>query len=516
MSTSSLFSDYFNRSKKTDYASSEYQCTGVISEDKNKVVFGDKDIELRNSNDELIVKFDLSDIISENISEYAINSIVINPGEAVLLKGLELGKSYEELYFQIPEKLIAYDNWQNYINVEFDITYINNLIKKSLNIRSIDPSMNPYNIVDRVNSILKSLEIPNITFSIEKENNVYFFKFLSALDGYEFKISFLKLYPVWQENEYPLSPFMDSSHFETQLYSSNIDNDVYKNIKLSEDNISIPENLSNYKTAYYNSGYYGKKDMDSSIYYKDFTENENLDTSILGNTLDDSIYDSSSDAVDIYLNHFKDPSFIDGSVLYNSDASAYTYYYPLDCCINHYVAPYKYPNGAARVWMISTEFPDISAGIPIISLKMNHVSDIISVFSDNGNNTYKKNIIGVKASNRDLRENTGRILEYPLIEDISLNNITPSDISSFSLVRNVNFIEDVSSDTILSYPEYYLGMYGYLSLITEYGLWENMGDEYSVFTKEDNKTDNVKNLSNSIFVYNSNVFPVKLNYFIAD
>ena len=519
MSTSSLFTDYFNKSEKTDYASSEYQCSGVISENKNEVVFGNEDIELRNSNGDTVVSFDLSKIDETEISEYAINSVIVNPGEAILLKGLEYGKSYEDAYFEIPSILTAYQGWESYVNVEFDVTWFSSLVRKSVNIRTLDPSIGTTDIVSRVNDAISAVGIPNITFSLETADTGSYFRFLSSLSGYEFKITFFRIYPVWQESEYPLSPFKDSLNFDSQTYSDNLGEPLSDKLKASEDDVSLPENALSYKTAAYNAGYYGKPDKDDgSVFYRDFSSPDVSSSTGVRYSSDDSIDDTSSDLVDEYLNHFKDETFSSGMSIYNDASSSYTYCYFIDCCTNAFVSPLKYANGAARVWMVTTEYPDVSSDVSVLSMKMNHVSDTISVFSETpeGSGTYRRNILGVRASNTGMDECTTDASFYPLDESIGLSDITPSDVSASALVRPVTVVKDASASALPAYPEYYIGMHEYLSLVTQYGLWENFGDEYSVFTQEDDENTNERNLSPSIFVYNTNVFPVKVNYFLAD
>ena len=62
----------------------------------------------------------------------------------------------------------------------------------------------------------------------------------------------------------------------------------------------------------------------------------------------------------------------------------------------------------------------------------------------------------------------------------------------------------------------HVGLYGYLDHVQMSGKWNKVEQVYGLITEADDTENScIKNLANSILLFNPNEFPVKVNYFVA-
>ena len=542
MSTTPLFGQYYNNSAQSTYQNSNYKCSMQTSENENMVVFGNKTLELRDSNDNLISSVNLENINVSGISEWASNSVVVNPGESILLPGLEYGKSYETICFRIPDNIIQYNGFENYLNAEFDIFFSTNFKLRSYHIRISLDNNNISDICSRINQVISGASIsPTINVSLKTLSISHYIVFSSTLEGYEFNIKNFIVYPVWQTSEFPDSPFLTCYDFEDASSSILLSSGIKDSITWAENNTK-GESTYTILTGNSATGYYGHEnpvDKDASIYYQtsDSSVNSSIiepadssDSSVLGITPDSTPDSSSLDEIDNYFNHFKDTSLLDSSVssllAVYGDKCTYGYRITDDDALR--INPYRYPNGAGQIWMIIPDYPsDISTDNAYI--KINHVSSQIPLFYDSGNVgsstgeiLYKRQDVKVIATEKDEIEKYNiDSLKLPVftLSDTS-TDITPEVLESISRIwqssYTVNYDSSISDNDTNETEIYKIGMYKYLQEIDSAGLWTNVSQEYSLITAKDDPNSNSKNLANSIFIYNPQVYPVKVIYFTAD
>ena len=538
MSTTPLFGQYYNNSSQSTYQSSNYKCSLQTSEDENMVVFGNKTLELRDSNENLISSINLGNINVSGISEWASNSVIINPGESILLPGLEYGKSYETIYFRIPDNIIQYNGFENYLNAEFDIFFSSNFKLRSYHIQISLDKNNITDICSRINQVISGASIsPTINVSLKTVSISHYIVFSSTLEGYEFDIKNFNIYPVWQTSEFSDSPFLTCYNFEDASSSFLLSSGIKDSITWAENNIK-GESTYTIITGNNATGFYGHSDYadkDASIYYQ--TIDSSSDSSILqliyssDSSISEIIPDSSLlDEIDNYFNHFQNASLLDASInlLLNEYGSKCTYGYGISDDESLKVNPFKYPNGAGQIWMIIPEFPsDITSDNAYI--KINHVSSQIPLFYDSGkidSSTgeilYKKQDVNVIATEKDeIEKYNVNSLKLPVftLSDTS-TDITPQVLENISRIWKSSYtvIYDPSvADSSINETEIYkIGMYKYLQEIDSAGLWTSISQEYSLITAKDDPNTNSKNLANSIFIYNPQVYPVKVIYFTAD
>ena len=63
-------------------------------------------------------------------------------------------------------------------------------------------------------------------------------------------------------------------------------------------------------------------------------------------------------------------------------------------------------------------------------------------------------------------------------------------------------------------PTRVIGMYGYISEVDKRQDWINVGQVFTLISNTDAENDHCKNLCNSIFIYNPNPFPIKINILV--
>ena len=538
MSTTPLFGQYYNNSAQSTYQDSNYRCSMQTYEDENMVVFGNKTLELRDSNDNLISSVNLGNINVSGISEWASNSVVVNPSESILLPGLEYGKSYETICFRIPDNIILYNGFENYLNAEFDIFFSTNFKLRSYHIRISLDNSNISDICSRINQVISGASIsPTINVSLKTLSISHYIVFSSTLEGYEFNIKNFTIYPVWQTSEFPDSPFLTCYDFEDASRSALLSSGIKDSITWAENNIQ-GETTYTILTGNVATGYYGHEnlvDKDASIYYQ--TSDSSMDSSTIqpvdssDSSVSEIILDSSSlDEIDNYFNHFKDASLLDSSLssLLDIYGDKCTYGYGITDDDALRINPYRYPNGAGQIWMIIPDYPsDISTDSAYI--KINHVSSQLPLFYDSGTidsstgeTLFKKQTVNVIATEKDEMEKYNiSSLKLPVftLSDTS-TDITPEVLENISRIwqssYTVNYDSSVSDSSTNETEIYKIGMYKYLQEIDSAGLWTNVSQEYSLITAKDDPNSNSKNLANSVFIYNPQVYPVKVIYFTAD
>jgi hypothetical protein len=64
------------------------------------------------------------------------------------------------------------------------------------------------------------------------------------------------------------------------------------------------------------------------------------------------------------------------------------------------------------------------------------------------------------------------------------------------------------------HQEYICGLYGYMGYLNENDLWTRVGEAYMVIGAKDNYQSKVKNLLNSVLIYNPNDIPIRIKFMV--
>lgn len=286
------------------------------------------------------------------------------------------------------------------------------------------------------------------------------------------------------------------------------------------DNEDWPEDDRSAKHFYYGGTYSHQSDVDEP----DASDND----SFYDEASSDDFYapDDSSDVVsDEWIDDRTEEIITqDGTVIYIVKETEYLV--ESDKCLD--VHAFKYVNGAARVWFIVPEFPTEIEDTNFTSLKLNHVKDRIVdyvpevVKSDDececdccGEKEflYKRRYVDVYA----LEKNEAERHSLYKFKDIMTEEYKITDTENGTITPVVHHFHHHHDRPCMELGVHnpHIGMYRYLENVEVNGEWTNFGQFYGIVTNADSPEDNVRNLANSVFIYNNNDFPIKINYFVG-
>lgn len=517
MSSKNIFGQYYNNlgNNKT-YTNVDYKCASG-SDGESTLVFKDGEAQLIDNHGNVIGKIDLSKIASGPMTSWTSGSIILNPGEVKLIEGLEYGKLLKSVYFEVPPVYVTTleDIWKYLVNVKFTI-----LLNVGLDLREYDVSTtvsieDKTSIEDRVQTLVNEIGAEdNIKVSIQEIEDEFgtqkvYLVFESLVYGYDFIITDLKFFnnriikkeadeyiedntPIGNRGE--IEEAEDNIIFgdETSFEDANAFVDENGEVIANGNDVGHYDNnddLANENSA---DHYYVGPDTEM---YEGQTENQDQGDQ------EDSQDDNTSDGEII-----PDDDYI--TIMSSSE-------FPVIRDKSLEIDAFKYPNGAARAWLIVPEWPE-SVDNNYVSLKLNHVMDhvvIPEIVEDIDCRGYYEMIdIDVYASERsEVERHNLKQFKYWMGE-----NFTYMDSKNGSIIE-VNHKKDFCTcpDLNLEIHNPHIGMYRYLDYVSMNNLWTNVGDFYGLVTNADTEDIDEKNLANSVFLYNRNEFPVKVSYFIC-
>jgi hypothetical protein len=85
------------------------------------------------------------------------------------------------------------------------------------------------------------------------------------------------------------------------------------------------------------------------------------------------------------------------------------------------------------------------------------------------------------------------------------------DRSNYEFLEHVPFKKEVEWK---KREEQAVGLYGFMAWLNENDLWTKVGDAYIVIGKKDDYQSKLKNLQNSVLVYNPNNYPIRIKYMV--
>lgn len=518
MSSNNLFGQYYNNlGNHKAYTNVDYKCVSGSS-GESTLVFNGSEAQLLDNQGNILGRIDLSKIAAGPMLSWTSGSIILNPGEVKLIEGLEYGKLLKHVYFEIPPVYITTlgDAWKYLVNVKFTI-----LLNVDLDLREYDVSTttsieDKASIVDRVQTLINEIGAEdNIKISIQEAEDEFgtqrsYLVFESLVHGYDFIITDFK--------------FFNNRIVKMEVDALKEDDTIggLKEIVEAEDNIVFGD-----ETSFEDSKAFLDEDGNLIAGGTDVGHYDNNDDPANENSADHYYVGPSDDDFDEDKpKEDQEPEHEDGGSYDGSDGApededdGYTtvmrsseFLVARDKDLE--IDAFKYPNGAARAWLIVPEWP-ISVESGFLSLKLNHVADKIVIPEPaegiDCRGYYGLTSVDVFASERsEVERHNLKQFKYWLEE-----NFTYMDSKNGSVIE-VNHEKDFCKcpDLNLEIHNPHIGMYRYLDYVSMNNLWVNVGDFYGLVTNADTDDIDEKNLANSVFLYNRNEFPVKVSYFIC-
>lgn len=509
-----LFKTYFETS------GIKYQGTPLVCE-SGANAGKDLSFDINNSegqitdNRDIISSIDLSDV-HYPLSEYATQSKVLQPYTSYLLCGNVNGLSYAAQFFRVCQEVECAKEWQSFVNVQFNLSHICNFKQTTTRFETYRDLGDTSDVIDIIQGLFEKQRLP-IQIDIEKRENHEFIVFRSLLVGYEFVVSDLRLIPIYQDEDFPDSPFVSDE------------------VKFS-----------------------GEGDEDIS----DFFPDNEVDCEVINKIINSIINKVPLD--EDFIEEWKELIFFMSG--YSPDIHKLYEMFPWR------INSQKYPNGAMGGLVLKAEYPkNIDSSIQ--ALRLNHIKDCIDVYNPV---TMTEDASLVKDCKDDMFDDWhtptvhDRVLFQRFKYNVRASYINPEEndcrdwmdggvyvhkevsdkVEDDGWVSGTRALDikhrrydSCSKDYVTNKPDSYseedwcgispigigddlywadghvdtqdfIGMYGYLNHINQTHDWIRVGTFYSILGQRDSEDSNIKTLVPSAFIFNPNEFPVKITYMI--
>lgn len=395
-----LFYQLYSRSN--DVTNSGYVCSTAIDENDTSFDISDSEGQITDSNGDILSSIDLSGIHVDGLTQYNTETKILQPNCAYLLQGPEHGETYKAQFFLISKQLSCVAGYEDYCNLQFDITYVLNNQTHAVHVDNFKIRKTYGSFVDLTQIQLGYLKVP-VTISIRKfedelsyNNELHYICFQSTQQGYEFLVRNVILTPIKTTDEtYDgiAGEFCDSPFGNLDITANDILDalDKIKPVKKDEDepedytiNCDIFRELLNIGYDLNMDFEEFSRELDILIkYFKDlFDEDGNcIDEELLNEYKEQfkSIYNKYFSVIlRLYNIHdiIKILEMLRQLVLRKKE-----YLGPYFCLedLNRQILSVKYPNGAMRGIVLIPDWPPMDEYTDQRVLLVNHVADKIEI-----------------------------------------------------------------------------------------------------------------------------------------
>lgn len=596
-------------SRNNNVADSGYKCSSSINEDDTSFDISGSQGQITDSNGNILASIDMSTIHAAGITQYNVETKILQPHSAYLLQGNEYGETYKSQFFLINEVISTIEDYESYCNIGFDILYKQNNRNCNVHVES-SPVRETYgSFVNLVQNQLIKLKVP-ISISIKtyddvdtSESQIDYINFQSTEEGYDFIVRNVKIIPISrndENNKGDVGEFEDSPFIEHEITKDLIIDllEKYKPRLVGEDDTSD----TNYKIecdiyrGFLKLSDIILDDFNTFVYDIDVIKKFFLPCFEKGGTLiftkkfNDIIIKKYPEIYKKYfVEHFSNYNIYD-IVEILDEIKTYIFKMknalgPSNCYedLNKRIGCVKYPNGSMRGIVLIPNWPE-NDDYDVSVLWVNHVADQVEICvpvslpilnsyfggqirSQKKVTLFEKVLATVQINALIPEEKRQYIEDY--------NNLPLSDISSndgftnsfdnlyvpaYDENQNINtdfyrfpvsqernqtegepiryhdpdmYIDaNVNSedndmwennpnktnikfvDSHEGMKENVIGLYKYMEYLSNNDLWLRVGDGYMLIGKDDDKQSPIKNLLQSLLVYNPNGIPVKVKYII--
>lgn len=591
MSTKNKNLFYQLYSTPNDITNSGFSCSSAIDEnDTSFDISGDKAV-ITDSNGNKLAEIDLKPIHSEGLTEYKSETKVLAPYSSYMIQGSEYGETYGTYFFKIPQQITKFDNYNSYINAEFDIKYIYNFEVYNIHISTYHYRKCPCDFICLIQQMLDKIQC-HVSVSIHCENGSEYIVFQGQSEGYFFEVRNLALFPIKPTDSN--CDGTDGNYYDSPFIGANIDTDFIQDMLVEYQPRTWEE--INYEKDY------GQKQNDKDVYSIDCgVYKEMLKIASIVNT-DFSKFCDMIDALKLFSVCFDErgniidhDKFEELAARYewvydiffdkSSELSKYSIFDLLEMFdgIRLYVfenqvpkcffieaddelsVPYiKYPYGAMRGLVVVPDFPSsdefessviylnhvpshINMPMPFdpkqleehigkfdySSLPTNlciwtkaevHINDIDKneKHQFEVNPKYHLSDFGVNGEIREtLNDRTAQAMDFKQFLELQFTRNQPINGKKkpFDISKGEPmWIEGKDLEHMNIYhPQHQnvkVGLYGYMKYLNDNDLWTKIGDAYMICGKKDNEQSKVKNLLNSVIIYNPNSVPIRIKYMV--
>ena len=546
-SNNNLF--YSLYSKSNNVITAGYTCNSAINEadtsfDITVNSAGDSAGVITDSNGKTIANIDLSTIHSSGITQYNVETRILQPHACYVLQGQEYGIARAEYYFVIPKHIKETEGYEYYISCDFDIIY-DNFAPMKLHIHADADGHNSITklINDQLkkNNVLISTNLCELYDNADKLNHQYL-HFISQKEGYFYYINNLRVDVNFQSEKFPNSSFKKSITDVKQYMYDLIEkyHPILKNEEYNPDTYKI--NCELYSWLLYN--------YDDAVEHLDaFNEMINCLHNAIDNpdeedywieraniAIQQTCYDvdlfneydiNNIEAIRDIVNEIKDK--LDELNEY------YKEFYWLREDKHLRIPLMKYPNGAFRGIVLVPDWPTNTNDFEYASLWINHIKSKVKLYQYIGKNEYVLKNVGVLSSATLVKEESDFREQNPEFSGATVENTISSLPNGFieetQEQQNVNDIDtdyldpyrpnaDIVDDLLWMGNTYYsrkddiIGLFRYMQYVNDNQLWNVVGDAYMIIGKEDDPQSQKINLPTSLLVYNPNDIPVRIKYMI--
>lgn len=193
-------------SKDNSLANSGYVCQSAINENETSFDISGTEAQITDSNGDILAALDLSSIHAAGITQYNVETKILQPHSAYLLQGQELGETFKSQFFLIHKSLYNIEDYQDYCNLQFDILYKQKGKKYNVHVNSYNVRETYGSFTILVQNQLNKLKVP-ISISIKiyddedsSESKLEYINFQSTEEGYDFIVRNVILTPIKNED----------------------------------------------------------------------------------------------------------------------------------------------------------------------------------------------------------------------------------------------------------------------------------------------------------------------------
>ena len=213
-------------SHPNDVANSGYVCQAAVDENDTSFDIIGSEGQITDSNGDVLASIDMSSIHAAGLTEYNVETKLLQPKSAYLLQGNEYGETYKSQFFVIYKKISNVIGYENYCNLQFDILYKQKNKICNIHVNTKKVRLNPGSFVNIVQAQLNKLKVP-ITITIRtlddpdsSESTIDYINFQSTQQGYDFIVRNVIITPIMSDEANcngDISIFIDSPFFSTDI-----------------------------------------------------------------------------------------------------------------------------------------------------------------------------------------------------------------------------------------------------------------------------------------------------------
>ena len=391
-------------SHPNDVVNSGYICQNAVDENDTSFDISGSDAQITDSNGDVLASVPLSSIHAAGITQYNVETKILQPKSAYLLQGNEYGETFKSQFFKIYKRISDISGYENYCNLQFDILYKQNNKICNIHVNTKKIRLTPGSFINLVQTQLNKLKVP-VSISIKtfddpesSSSTIDYINFQSTQQGYDFIVRNVIITPIMRSDdnaEGTIAQFIDSPFGDPEItadmilelidkykpevigqdtnyddYQYKICCAVYKSfLKLAN---NIGEDLNNF--------YY-----ELDILYKYFLPCFDLNGNIIN---EDKLNQLKEEYIEIYNKYFD--GLLAGYNIYDifkilQEMKNYILYIisingPSYCFedFNKRIWNFKYPNGAMRGVVIIPDWPNDS-DYDYSVLWVNHIADQVEI-----------------------------------------------------------------------------------------------------------------------------------------